>query len=215
MAGKLLELYKKDLSLLQIMFKKFQWKGFLCSIISLVVIIIVIIFIKTCFKSDWTNASFFLLIISFFLFLKDSRKEKDRIINSDHNGKNYDQIRLDGLRRFLRNESIDTDLKKIELLIQLVEKQAEELKVPFFVGRGILLTVLLPIVSATYTNILNKYADDLTTVLILFSTIVIIIISVFIYATILRFIYEISINGDYQRYKTIANDLRELHFKLL
>ncbi|WP_328800460.1 hypothetical protein T3H97_18040 [Paenibacillus sp. LX16] len=115
----------------------------------------------------------------------------------------------------MRNESIDTDPKKIDLLIKLVEKQAEEQKVPFFVGRGILLTILLPIVSTTYTNILNKYTDDLTTVLTIFAIISAIVLLAFIYATVFRFIYDEFINGDYQRYKTIANDLRELHFKLV
>ncbi|MDN4600672.1 hypothetical protein P5G61_05500 [Paenibacillus sp. F6_3S_P_1C] len=215
MADKLLKLYKKDLSLLHIMFKKMKWQGFYRSIIFLLSSIILIIVIKYSFKSDWSNASFISLIICFVVSLRDLTLERDRITKSDNNGKNYYQVRIEGLRKFLRNESIDTDPKKLDLLIKLVEKQAEEQKVPFFVGRGILLTVLLPIVSATYTNILNKYTDDLTTVLTIFLIILAVILFAFIYATFFRFIYDEFINGDYQRYKTIANDLRELHFKLV
>ncbi|MCG7385596.1 hypothetical protein [Paenibacillus sp. ACRRY] len=215
MADKLLKLYKKDLSLLHIMFKKMRWQGFKRSIILLVSCFILIILIKYNFKSDWSNISFISLIMCFVVALRDLTLERDRIIESENKGKNYYQVRIEGLRKFLRNESIDTDPKKIELLIKLVEKQAEEQKVPFFVGRGILLTVLLPIISATYTNILNKYTDDLTTVLTIFLILLIVILFVFIYATLFRFIYDDFINGDYQRYKTIANDLRELHFKLL
>nr|WP_154892421.1 hypothetical protein [Paenibacillus xylanexedens] len=214
MAEKLLKLYKKDLSLLQIMFKKMQWKGFFRSIIFLLLSIVSIIVITKYVESDWSNASFILLIICFFVSLKDLTTERDRIIEFENNGKNYYQIRIQGLRTFLKNESIDTDSKKIELLIKLVEKQSEEQKVPFFVGRGIVLTVLLPIVSATYTNILNKYTEDLTTVLTIFLVILGVVLLLFIYATVFRFIYDEFINGDYQRYKTIANDLRELHFKL-
>lgn len=215
MADKLLKLYKKDLSLFHIMLKKLKWKGFKRSIIFLVSCIISIILIKYNFKSDWSNISYISLIMCFMVSFKDLTLERDRIIESDYKGKNYYQVRMEGLRKFLRSESIDTDPKKIESLIKLVEKQAEEQKVPFFVGRGILLTVLLPIISATYTNILNKYTDDLTTVLIIFSVLLIVILCIFISATLFRFVYDDFINGDYQRYKTIANDLRELHFKLL
>ncbi|MEN1985662.1 hypothetical protein [Paenibacillus hubeiensis] len=215
MADKLLRLYKKDLSLLQIMFKKMKWQGFYRSIIAILSSIILIIALKYNLKSDWSNASFISLIICFVVSLRDLTLERDRIIKFENNGKNYYQVRIEGLRKFLRNEGIDTDPKKIDLLIKLVEKQAEEQKVPFFVGRGILLTVLLPIVSATYTNILNKYTDDLTTVLTIFLIILGVILLVFIYASFFRFIYDEFINGDYQRYKTIANDLRELHFKVV
>lgn len=215
MADELLKLYKKDLSLINIMFKKMEWQGFKRTFILLMSSIILIILMKYNFKSEWSNISFVSLIICFIVSLRDLAIERDRIIESDNNGKNYYQVRIEGLKKFLRNGSIDTDPKKIELLIKLVEKQAEEQKVPFFVGRGILLTVLLPIISATYTNILNKYTDDLTTVLTIFLILLIIILFVFIYATLFRFIYDDFINGDYQRYKTIANDLRELHFKLL
>ncbi|QDY83523.1 hypothetical protein FQU75_08920 [Paenibacillus polymyxa] len=215
MTDKLLKLYKKDLSLLHIMMKKIKWQGFNRSIIALILSIILIIAIKYNIKSDWSNVSFVSLIICIVILFRDLILERDRIIKFDNKGKNYYQIRIEGLRAFLRNESIDTDPKKIDLLIKLVEKQAEEQKVPFFVGRGILLTILLPIVSATYTNILNKYTDDLTTVLTIFAIISAIVLLAFIYATVFRFIYDEFINGDYQRYKTIANDLRELHFKLV
>lgn len=135
MADKLLKLYKKDLSLLHIMFKKMKWQGFKRSIIFLVSCIILIILIKYNFKSEWSNISFISLIMCFLVSLRDLTLERDRIIESDNNGKNYYQVRIEGLRKFLRNESIDTDPKKIELLIKLVEKQAEEQKVSFFVGR--------------------------------------------------------------------------------
>lgn len=215
MADKILKLYKKDLSLSNIMTKKIKWQGFYRFLITLILSIILIIIMKYNIKSNLSNLSFISLIVCIVIFFKDLILERDRITRFDNKGKTYYQIRIDGLKIFLKNESIDTDPKKLELLIKLVEKQAEEQKVPFFVGRGILLTILLPIVSATYTNILNKYTNDLNTVLIIFIVILVSLLLIFIYATFFRFIYDEFINGDYQRYKTIANDLREIHFKLL
>ncbi|MBQ4900688.1 hypothetical protein KB559_17775 [Paenibacillus sp. Marseille-P2973] len=213
MAHKLLMLYKSELSLLQIIIKKLKWKNFYRSIITLILSILIIITVKYEVQSQWTNLSFASLVIWYLVFLKDSTLESERVIKFDNGGKNYYQVRTEGLKKFLKNEGIDTNPKKIELLIKLVEKQAEEQKVPFFIGRGIILSILLPIISATYTIVLNKYTNNLETVILIFLIIIITILLIFIYLSVFKFLYDDFINGDYQKYKTIANDLRELYFK--
>ncbi|WP_110930082.1 hypothetical protein [Paenibacillus bouchesdurhonensis] len=213
MTHRLLKLYKTDLSLFHILIKKIKWTNYYKSIITLILCILFMIAVKNQIQSSWGNASFVTLFFWYVVFLRDSKRERDRIIQFDNGGKNYYQVRIDGLKKFLRNEGIDTDPQKIDLLIKMVEKQSEEQKVPFFIGRGIILTIIIPIISATYTNILNKYVDNLETVIFIFVILIAIIIILFCYASIYKFIYDEFINGDYQRYKIIANDLRELYFK--
>ncbi|PWV90617.1 hypothetical protein DFQ01_14130 [Paenibacillus cellulosilyticus] len=213
MAHKLLRLYKTDLSLSHIIIKKLKWRNFNRSMVALVISILLIVILKYALHSVWENVGFSSLIIWYLVFLRDSILERDRVIEFDNGGKSYYQVRIDGLKKFLRNEGIDTEPKKIDLLIKIVEKQSEDIKIPFFVGRGIFLSVLIPIISATYTNILNKYTDNLETVVMIFLIIALIILLIFIYISAIKLIYDEFINGDYQRYKTIANDLRELYFK--
>ncbi|KJD43629.1 hypothetical protein [Paenibacillus terrae] len=213
MAHKLLKLYKNDLSLFHTLIKKMKWTNFYKSIFTLILSIALIIILKNQIQSSWGNISFVILILWYVVFFRESKRERDRIIQIDNGGKSYYQVRIDGLKKFLRNEGIDTDPQKIDLLIKMVEKHSEEEKVPFFIGRGIILTIIIPIITATYTNILNKYIDRLETVILIFIVLIAIILILFYYVSIFKFFYDEFINGDYQRYKTIANDLRELYFK--
>ncbi|GAB6988721.1 hypothetical protein [Paenibacillus pini] len=213
MAHKLLKLYKDDLSLFHILIKKMRWTNFNKTIFILLFSIALIIILKSQINSLWGNASFLLLILCYVVFLREAKLESDRIIQSDNSGKSYYQARMDGLKRFLKNEGFDTNPQKIDLLIKMVEKQSEEAKVPFFIGRGIILTIIIPIISATYTNILNKYIDRLEIVILIFVIFIATVLIIFYYVSIFKLFYDEIINGDYQRYKTIANDLRELYFR--
>jgi hypothetical protein len=215
MTTKLLKLYKNELSLKQVMIKKIKWGNYLKSLILLVFTLAVIIITKFLINSSWGDLSFLLFALWMFIFLRDATKESERIINDVNGGKSYHQIRVEGLKGFLKREGLDYNPKKLELLIKMLEQQSEELKVPFFVGRGIFLALIISIISATYTNILNKYISNIETVSIIFVVLIIGLLILMYYVSIFKFLYDEFFNGDYQRYKTIANDVRDLYFNVV
>jgi hypothetical protein len=155
------------------------------------------------------------MLIGWLLSLnKYTNKEIKRICTEVHSGRNYYQVKIDKLRKFLRAEGIDTNAAKLKLLIEYTEKSAEEYKYPFIISRGTFFSVTFPIIVTTVGYVLNRHVEKLEIALLASSGVIVILTIVLIYTSLIKkFIFDELINGDYQRLKTIANDLRELYFK--
>lgn len=214
MAHKLLDLYKKELSLKRIMLRYLSAKYYILSSILLLVVILIVVGINIYVGGVYGLLSFF-IIIGWIIFLnKYTNYERDRIKNEIHKGKNYNEIKQEKLKKFLRTEALDVNPQKIKLLIELTEKSAEEFKSDFFIGRGAFLSITIPIIVATVSYIYNKHVERLEVALVVALLLLVAVIFIFFYVSLFKIlVYDEFINGDYKKLKTIANDLRELYFR--
>lgn len=214
MVYKLLLIYKSELSLRNVIFKYFNWKLLFPHLLFILLSLIVSITLAIIFKKP--QYILFLLVVLIVLpsLYKKVESERDRILLEEHNGLSLSGVRMKRLKKFLKDESIDHFNEKLNLLISSVDKQAEEYRVPFLVGRGVIAAFLIPIWIQGISWVLNKQIDTIENFIVFIATLFFFLILVawllFLWKKI---IHEEIINSDYNRLKTISNDLREYQFK--
>ena len=116
------------------------------------------------------------------------------------------------LKKFFDDEKIDLSSDKLKLLITFVDKQAEESKVPFLLGRGLMAALLIPL----WVQIISWFFNRIDDIKILGLFILILVYFVILISTLIKMcgtIYDHIINSDYYRLKRISNDLFELQLK--
>ncbi|MNW44888.1 hypothetical protein D3C74_221370 [compost metagenome] len=214
MVYKLLEVYKKELSIRNLVFKYFNWKKILPLIIFFVTFLTVSIILALIKNQPLYLSINILSIITFFGLLKEVESQREKILKEFHNGLSLAGIRMKRLKKFLKEESIDHPKEKLDLLVTFVDKQAEELKTPFLIGKGVMAALLIPIWIQGIAWILNKQISTFEGFVFF---IIILVLFLLIFWSILFFwksiVHDEIINSDYNRLKMILNDLRELQFK--
>jgi len=214
MVNKLLAIYKKEFTLRNIIFRYFNWRTVTFHYIFIFGSIILACTLAIVFRNLGYILVSFASIIVFPNLLKKMELERDRILKDIHNCSDFTSLRLRRLKKFLKDESLDHAINKIELLISLVDKQAEETRVPFLVGRGAVAAFLIPIWIQCISWILNKKietVESFTFFIVLLIGILIVIIGLLSFWKMI--VHDEIVNGDYNRLKLISNDLREMQFK--
>ncbi len=214
MVNELLELYKTKLTLRKIVIKNMKLSNLKKSIVSLLICLFLIVISFVFISNEFNYAPLGLLFLWAYIFIKETDVEIKRIQREQNQGKNYYQIRIQHLKTYLKNEGIDHDQTKLKLLIEMVDKQAEEFIIPFLIGRGLFLSFFIPLWSALITYTLNRHIERLELAVVIVVVASFIIMVIWLFSSMLKqIIYDEIINGDYQRLKAISNDIREIHFK--
>ncbi|RJE91210.1 hypothetical protein D3P07_03870 [Paenibacillus sp. 1011MAR3C5] len=215
LAYKLLDIYKRELSLRVVFFKHFNWKQ-VAFHLTCIFILIVLSFTISWLSGNPVSLSIMLLSVLVMPNLfKRTEEERTRIYNQFHYGLNYYELRMRRLRKFLKDEGIDFSKEKIAALITLIDKQADEHKIPFLVGRGVLAAILIPIWVQGISWVLNKQITRIEEAVVFIVILLAIIFLIWMVITAWKkIIYDEIINSDYNRLKLMSSDLRELVFKM-
>lgn len=214
MVYKILEIYKRELSVRVLIFKYFNWKLIFPQIILILLFMIVAITLAIAENKPPYFLISVLSAITFPRLLKKVEIERDRILKEVHNDFTIVGIRMRRLKNFLKAEGIDYSKEKLNLLIASVDKQAHELRTPLLVGKGVMAALLVPIWIQGIAWILNKQINSVE-LFVLFIVVLLLVLLVFwfflsFYKSV---IHDEIINSDFNRLKMISNDLRELQFK--
>ncbi|SEB10104.1 hypothetical protein [Paenibacillus sp. 276b] len=214
MVTKLLLIYKSELSLRNIIFNHFNWKLIFPHLCFILVSLVIAITLAVIFNQPPYLLIFLAVILVLPNLFKRTEKERDRILSEEHNGLNFSDIRMKRLRKFLKEESIDHSKEKLNLLISYVDKQAEEKRVPFLVGRGVMAALLIPIWIQGIAWILNKQIDSIEWFVVFIIILLLILILVTMFLSFWKtIVHDEIVNSDYNSLKIISSDLREYQFK--
>lgn len=216
MVYKLLKIYKNELNLKNIVLRHISWNKFIVHIILFFLSIVGPFILKLNFDEALTDILYLFVIPIVLNFFKKLDKEVKRVYKDVHGGLNYVKLRISRLNKFLKEEGIDHSKEKINLLIAMIDKNAEELRVPFLVGRGLLVALLVPIWVQCLAWAFQKQITQIKEAVIFVCIILAVLIVIWYLIIIFKYtVYDEFFNGDYNRYKTIANDLREIILKNL
>ncbi|MUG87278.1 hypothetical protein GNP92_13130 [Paenibacillus timonensis] len=214
MVYKLLSIYKSELTLRNIIFKYFNWRLIFPHVLFIIISFIVSLTFAAILKKPQFILLFLVTLIVLPSLYKKTESERDRILSEEHEGLNISGVRMKRLKKFLKVESIDHSNEKLNLLISSVDKQAEESKVPFLVGRGVMAALLIPIWIQGIAWVLNKQIDSIEGFVVFSTILLLLLILVAAFLSFWKtFVHDEIINSDYNRLKTISNDLREYQFK--
>jgi hypothetical protein len=183
--------------------------------VSLLLLIIVIIFSSLIFVSFWSGIKWLSVFspLSLTLLIPYLQKEIKRIAKEIHNKDTPKSLYEKGKEEFADYIELKGIVEPIQFgyLIELIDKNVQDLKAPFFINRGVIAAILAPIwiqyITYIFTRETNSFEEA---TVILFSLIFLISILLF-FISIGRTIVDDILNSEYNRMKKMNNLVRDIY----
>ncbi|WP_345243214.1 hypothetical protein [Pontibacillus salipaludis] len=165
---------------------------------------------------------FIIFILSSLYLIHNLNKEYKRVLNEKYdifsenylwNSLEFKKLKLNKLEEELENEEI-IGKEKIQYLIELSEEAQEDLKAPYWLNKGVFISVALPVwiqfLSWTYKNEINNSNEAL----LFFSVIIIVLVLFFFFiGTVKGFFNEVF--SSYSKMKNLTFDLKSIYLSKL
>lgn len=210
MVCELYSFYKEKMSFWNLYFKFMKkWQ------VSLLLLIIVIVFSSFIFVSFWSGIKWLSVLspLSMTLLIPYLQKEMKRIAKEIHNNDTPKSLYEKGKEEFadyIKQKGI-VETNQYVYLIELIDKNVQDLRAPFFINRGVIAAIFAPIwiqyIAFIFTRETNSFEEA---TVILFSLIFLISILLF-FISIGRTIVDDIMNSEYNRMKKMNNLVRDIY----
>lgn len=210
MVYRIYDYYKKDISIKNLIFKYINWWHLFVPIIFCIILSSLVIYLFKIFNTPLLSLTFLIPAYIFSHFLLKESKKIIKIKYQTIDFKEFNKYRMLLLKTHLEMNNIDNS-EKLSFLIKLIEEHISDLKTPSFFNKGLLAALFAPIwiqfVSWYFSINVTKWEDVGT--LIAYT---IILLSAFLFISYLfkMLIYDDFIDGKYNTYKRLRNDLNEI-----
>ncbi|WP_163528822.1 hypothetical protein [Halobacillus ihumii] len=211
MVYELFSFYKENMSFWNVYFKHMKkW------LVILLFSAVVIISLGMLFVSYWMGVEWFILLsfIPIGLLMLYVRKEKIRITKEVYHQESQLDVfykKKEQFAEYLQQSGI-VEPYQFEYLIQLIDKKAQDLKVPFLINWGIMTAIAAPVwiqyIQYLFSNEITSLQEATGTlgVLMLF-----IIVLLYAGSLIRSFVVGELLNGEYNRMRQMGNLVRDIY----
>ncbi|WFT75520.1 hypothetical protein [Halobacillus naozhouensis] len=185
-------------------------------LVSLLVITAVIISLGLLIVSFWIGVKWIILltVIPILLVMIYVRKEKNRIAKEVYNQDSPMDVfynRKEDFAAYLERKGI-VEPHHFEYLIELTDKNAQDLKVPFLINWGIMAAIAAPIwiqyIHYIFSNEISGLEEATGTMGIL---IMFIVVMLYVGSIVRSFVVGELLNGEYNRMKQMGNLIRDIY----
>lgn len=209
----LLKIYKTELLLRKLILRHIRWRGFTVHFILIIILFFGSIGLCIVMDKQIYLLAMLLLIPIVKHFAKKLEAEVKFVQKQYHSGQNYHEIRIQRLRKYLREHGLDYNKERLKLLIDQINSNSNDLKIPFLVGGSLLIATIIPIWNQILAWIF-KEIDRLETLVVFVLVLLFVIIAIwYIISLFKQLIYDEFIYSDFNRVKLIVSDLNEIYMK--
>ncbi|UOR13686.1 hypothetical protein [Halobacillus amylolyticus] len=176
----------------------------------------IIISLGLLFVSFWSGVQWFILLapIPNGLLMLYVKKEKNRIAKEVYNQDSPKDVfykRKKEFADYLEQKGV-VEPHQFEYLIELIDKNAQDLKVPFLINWGLIAAIIAPVwiqyITFIFTKEINSFAEATWTtgIFLLF-----IVILLYVGSIVRSFLVGELLNGEYNRMKQMGNMVRDIY----
>lgn len=209
----LLKIYKTELLLRKLILRHIRWRGFTVHFILIIILFFGSIGLCIVMDKQIYLLAMLLLIPIVKHFAKKLEAEVKFVQKQYHSGQNYHEIRIQRLRKYLREHGLDYNKERLKLLIDQINSNSNDLKIPFLIGGSLLIATIIPIWNQILAWIF-KEINRLETLVVFVLVLLFVIIAIwYIISLFKQLIYDEFIYSDFNRVKLIVSDLNEIYMK--
>ncbi|MFQ3544831.1 hypothetical protein Q7A53_12120 [Halobacillus rhizosphaerae] len=186
----------------------------------LLLLTILVLFVSLIYLSLWSGNEWlmFFVPLPITLFIPYLNHEMERISKEVHNRETTGNVikkRREEFAQCLEEKGI-TKPEQFEFLIELIDKNAQEMKTPFFINRGIIAAILGPIwiQYLTFVFTMSTHSLEEATGLLVLLVVLIMLFLCFVYIS-RSIVVDDLMNGEYNKMRKMGNVVRDIYLMKL